>query len=117
MFTLALSFSWANRNWVLQLWAAPWSDYYGVYGPLKYPYPVEGVFAFTFKLMLTTALLATLPIFSAEAWLLLCRWTRRERARWLTLPFCMASTGGVVLALWLAAHTWRYVAPQYSIAF
>ena len=48
-----------------------------------------------------TALLLSLPVFYAEAWLLICRMTRREQARRLTVPFSVVSTGATLFALWL----------------
>jgi hypothetical protein len=58
--------------------------------------------AVTLKLTIATAALLAFPVFSMEAWLLVCRRTRRERARRLALPFGVVSACGVVVAFLLA---------------
>lgn len=111
VFALALVASWWKRDWVLGLWLPPLSDPLGFHFAIDYLLPSETVFRVTLKVVMATAALVTVPILGAEGWLFLCRVARRERARRLTLAFSLASTGAVVLALWLAVRSWSALLP------
>jgi hypothetical protein len=98
-FLVALCVSWASRTWLVGFWL-----------PLVLDSPslidahvlLQDRAAFERTVTTTTALLLTVPFFSAETWLLICRMTRRDQARRLTVPFSVVSTGSVLLAAWLA---------------
>jgi len=97
-FFAATCVSWANRLWLTELWLAPVGDiapFTGVgldVGPSL-------VWLFV-RVTVVTALLLTLPVFSAEVWLVICRLARRDEARRLAIPFSVVSTAGALVALW-----------------
>jgi Sec-independent protein secretion pathway component TatC len=113
VFAVALGLSWLHRSWVMEVWVAPVTDGLSGYAARGYLLAPADEFAITLRVVVATAVLVTLPIACAEAWLLLCRVTRCQRARRLALPFSLASCGGVLLAMWLAVHAWHAVAPTY----
>jgi len=98
-FLVASCVVWANRNWVLGLWLAPMLEG-APRGAGAIVEPVDHTWALL-EMTAASALLVTVPVFHAEAWLLICRLTRREEARRLTLPFSATTTLAALLAFWL----------------
>jgi hypothetical protein len=98
-FIVALCVAWLSRSWFLGLWLPPVLD---VPFPFYDEVNARDRPGFERTVTITTALLLTFPVFSAEAWLLVCRMTRHEHARRLAVPFSAVSAGAVLLALWLA---------------
>lgn len=98
---VATPVSWLNRGWLLEQWTAP------TRGPYRSGFELQfdsetALLAATLQVTLATALLLSFPVFCAEAWLLVCRLTRREQARRLTVPFAVTSAVAALLAFWLA---------------
>jgi Sec-independent protein secretion pathway component TatC len=99
---IATSVTWVHRSDVLGFWSAPLLEP-GVPG-LELHDPAA-LLAANIQVTLATAALLTFPVLGAEAWLLVCRLTRRADARRLTLPFALVSTAAGLLALWLAQQS------------
>jgi Sec-independent protein secretion pathway component TatC len=99
---VATCFSWVNRTWLFGLWLSPLFEVASRSGADLHVLDPATRGVVTLKTTIATALLLTLPVFSAEVWLLVCQMTRREQARRLTLPFLATSTCAALLALWLA---------------
>ena len=98
-FVVALGVLSVHRTWLLDFWLSPLLD---VVSPHAMRNPSGAVVML--EVTVASALLLTYPIFSAEAWILLCRMSRRERARRLTVPFAFTSAAVAALAFWLARH-------------
>ena len=102
-FVVALGVLSVHRTWLLDFWLSPLLDVVSPHAML-HPSGSAGRAVVMLEVTVASALLLTYPIFSAEAWLLLCRMSRRERARRLTVPFAFTSAAVAALAFWLARH-------------
>lgn len=96
-FTLTATIAWFQRAAVLELWLAPWSEFYEQFGWARPAFALST--RAEVSLVVFTAVLVTLPVLHAEGWLALFRAPHRRRARRLTIPFVMVSCGAWWLAL------------------
>lgn len=98
-FVGAAGLAWLNRTWLLGFWLSPMLESASGVDLRMHVQGQAALVALTIKVTVATAVLLTLPVFYAEAWLLICRMTRREQARRLTVPFSVVSTGAALIVL------------------
>lgn len=95
-FGLAATIAWFGRSTVLGFWLEPWTDLYQELSWRPPPFSISS--RGELSLIILTAVLVTLPVVHAEAWMRFCQASHRRRALRLTIPFVLVSCG----AWWLA---------------
>jgi hypothetical protein len=98
VFGIAAGWCWFQHEWVLECWIAGLVQATGPgWGDQWFWEPNHGLLRL--EVATLTAGLVAFPVFQVEAWRLLCRVARADRALRLTLPFVACATGAELLAV------------------